>query len=117
MVGIGAQGFGKAGGKVGFDRFHCLAVREAYAACNPEYMGVHRNDGFPVNDGSYYVRRFSPYAGKLLQGFHVVRDDSPETSGKHLSHAYKVAGRYTSEVERYQNIFVVYTKQAETADQ
>ena len=31
--------------------------------------------------------------------------------------AYKVAGRYTSEVERYQNIFVVYTKQAETADQ
>ena len=31
--------------------------------------------------------------------------------------AYKVAGRIRSEVERWHNIFVVYTKQAETADQ
>lgn len=31
--------------------------------------------------------------------------------------AYKVAGRYQAEVETYHNIFVVYTKQAETADQ
>lgn len=31
--------------------------------------------------------------------------------------AYKVAGRVKSEVEAWHNIFVVYTKQAETADQ
>ena len=31
--------------------------------------------------------------------------------------AYKVAGRVKSEVETWHNIFVVYTKQAETADQ
>ena len=31
--------------------------------------------------------------------------------------AYKVAGRLRSEVETWHNIFVVYTKQAETADQ
>ena len=31
--------------------------------------------------------------------------------------AYKVAGRLKSEVESWHNIFVVYTKQAETADQ
>ena len=92
MVGDGAPVGGDMALEVLFDFQRRLAVGEAEPVGNPENVGVHRDDGFVVNNGGNDICRLSADARKCHQRIDV-RGDLPAEIGKEFpGHGNQVRG-------------------------